>query len=68
MVTHDVAEAAYLSDEIIIFSPSPGTIRNRFRIDIPRPRRRDDPELLEIQERISRLLKYDVDNESDYSI
>ncbi len=68
IVTHDVAEAAYLSDEIIIFSPSPGTIRNRFTIDVPRPRRRDHPELADIQERISRLLKYDIDNESEYSI
>ncbi|NHQ60132.1 ABC transporter ATP-binding protein [Chlorobium sp. BLA1] len=68
MVTHDVAEATYLSDEIIIFSPSPGTIRNRFTIDVPRPRRRDHPELADIQERISRLLKYDIDNESEYSI
>ncbi len=68
MVTHDVAEATYLSDEIIIFSPSPGTIRNRFKIDVPRPRRRDDPDLADIEVRISKLLKYDVDNECEYSI
>ncbi|NTW53103.1 MAG: ABC transporter ATP-binding protein [Chlorobiaceae bacterium] len=68
MVTHDVSEATYLSDEVIIFSPSPGTIRNRFTINVPRPRRRDDPELAEIQQRIGKLLKYDLDNETEYTI
>jgi NitT/TauT family transport system ATP-binding protein len=38
LVTHDVHEAVYLSDEIVVFSPSPGRIRSRIRVDLPRPR------------------------------
>jgi len=68
LVTHDTDEALYLSDEVVVFSPNPGTIRNRFNIDIARPRRRSDPELLELKNRITSLFKYDINNESEYSI
>jgi len=68
MVTHNVDEAVYLSDEVVVFSPHPGTIRNRFTINAPRPRRRSDPELAVIAERVNRLFKYDTEHESEYSI
>ncbi|MCL2076493.1 MAG: ABC transporter ATP-binding protein [Betaproteobacteria bacterium] len=68
LVTHDTDEALYLSDEIVVFSPNPGAIRNRFAIDCARPRRRSDPELLALKERITSLFKYDINHESEYSI
>jgi NitT/TauT family transport system ATP-binding protein len=68
MVTHDVSEAVYLSDEIVIFSPSPGTIRNRITVDIKRPRARTDQDIIEIQDRIFAMFQYDLNQESDYSI
>ncbi|MDR1950500.1 MAG: ABC transporter ATP-binding protein [Spirochaetaceae bacterium] len=68
LVTHDVAEAVYLSDEVIVFSPAPGTIRNRIPVTLPRPRARTDQDLLDIEERISALFQYDLNQESDYSI
>lgn len=68
LVTHDIDEALYLSDEVVVFSPNPGTIRNRFTIDVPRPRRRSDAELLALQQRILKILKYDIDHESEYAI
>jgi NitT/TauT family transport system ATP-binding protein len=68
LVTHDVNEALYLSDEIVVFSSNPGSIRNRFAIDAPRPRRRSDPELLALGQRIESLFKYDINHESEYSI
>jgi NitT/TauT family transport system ATP-binding protein len=68
MVTHEVQEAVYLSDEVIVFSPSPGTIRNRIPVNIKRPRARTDPELIEIQDRIFALFQYDLNQESEYSI
>jgi NitT/TauT family transport system ATP-binding protein len=68
LVTHEVQEAVYLSDEVILFSPSPGSIRNRIPIDVKRPRARTDPELLEIQDRIYALFQYDINQESEYSI
>jgi NitT/TauT family transport system ATP-binding protein len=68
MVTHDTEEALYLSDEIIVFSPNPGCIRNRFTVDAERPRRRSDPRILELKKRITSLFKYDLNQESDYSV
>jgi NitT/TauT family transport system ATP-binding protein len=68
MVTHEVQEAVYLSDEVIVFSPGPGTIRNRIPVNIKRPRARTDPELIEIQDRIFALFQYDINQEADYSI
>jgi NitT/TauT family transport system ATP-binding protein len=68
MVTHEVQEAVYLSDEVAVFSPGPGTIRNRVPVQVKRPRARTDPELMEIQDRIFAMFQYDINQESEYSI
>jgi NitT/TauT family transport system ATP-binding protein len=68
LVTHEVQEAVYLSDEVIVFSPSPGSIRNRIPINVKRPRARTDPELLDIQDRIFAMFQYDINQEAEYSI
>ncbi|MDR3130101.1 MAG: ABC transporter ATP-binding protein [Treponema sp.] len=68
LVTHDTQEAVYLSDEVIVFSPGPGTIRNRIPVTVKRPRARTDAELVEIQERILAMFQYDINQEADYSI
>ncbi|MDR2124262.1 MAG: ABC transporter ATP-binding protein [Desulfovibrio sp.] len=69
MVSHDVPEAVYLSDEVVVFSPGPGgTVRNRIPVNVPRPRARTDPEILEIQERIFAVMQYDINQESMYAI
>jgi NitT/TauT family transport system ATP-binding protein len=68
LVTHDVDEAVYLSDEVIVFSPLPGSIRNRVNVDIPRPRRRSSSEIREIKERLLAMYRYDTVHETDYCI
>jgi ABC-type nitrate/sulfonate/bicarbonate transport system ATPase subunit len=40
LVTHDVEESVYLSDEIFVLSSRPGSIRDRIEIDLERPRTR----------------------------
>lgn len=37
-VTHDIGEALFLSDRIIVMSARPGAIHNIINVDIPRPR------------------------------
>jgi sulfonate transport system ATP-binding protein len=49
MVTHDVDEALYLSNRIIVLTERPSTIDEIIRVETPRPRDRRDPELLELR-------------------
>jgi NitT/TauT family transport system ATP-binding protein len=37
-VTHDIDEAIYLADRVIVFTARPGRIKEDIRIDLPRPR------------------------------
>jgi ABC-type nitrate/sulfonate/bicarbonate transport system ATPase subunit len=37
-ITHDVDEAIFLSDRVLVMSARPGHIRAEFPIDLPRPR------------------------------
>ena len=59
-VTHNVREAVCLGDRVVLFSPHPGRIREEFRIDLPRPRDINDPQLAELATRITRALKQHV--------
>ncbi|MFE3443063.1 ABC transporter ATP-binding protein [Nocardia sp. NPDC059180] len=38
MITHDIREAVYLSDRVIVLSARPATVRHEVRVDLPRPR------------------------------
>jgi NitT/TauT family transport system ATP-binding protein/sulfonate transport system ATP-binding protein len=46
LVTHDVDEAIYLSDRIVIMTPRPGKISEILNVGIPHPRHRGGPEFL----------------------
>ena len=37
-ITHNVAEAVYLADNLLVMAPHPGTIKARIKLDLPRPR------------------------------
>jgi ABC-type nitrate/sulfonate/bicarbonate transport system ATPase subunit len=49
MVTHDVEEAVFLSDKIVILAPRPGRIRRVIHIDLPHPRDRGDPRFIALR-------------------
>jgi ABC-type nitrate/sulfonate/bicarbonate transport system ATPase subunit len=48
-VTHNVAEAVYLADRIVVLTPHPGTVKTEIRVELPRLRDPLRVEFLEYQ-------------------
>jgi NitT/TauT family transport system ATP-binding protein len=64
-ITHDLDEAVALSDRVVIMTSSPGTVKDVFDIDLPRPRGnvqdiRHEERFLDIQGRIWESLRDEV--------
>jgi len=58
-VTHDVDEAIYLGDRVVVMARRPGRIRTQFPVEIERPRRRTDPAFNLLKEQILGFLEQD---------
>lgn len=67
-VTHDIDEAIYLADRIVIMSPRPGTIKRVIKVEMPRPRDRTGYQLTELRKTIYREFFTDEDVPEDYEI
>ncbi|SEI11202.1 MULTISPECIES: ABC transporter ATP-binding protein [unclassified Leifsonia] len=64
-ITHDLDEAVALADKVVIMTSSPGTVKDVFDVDLPRPRGdvqqiRHEERFLEIQGRIWESLRDEV--------
>ena len=58
-VTHDVDEAVFLSDRVLVMSPRPGRVRADLRVELPAPRDVDQkltPEFLALKREIVGML------------
>ncbi|WP_426115131.1 aliphatic sulfonate ABC transporter substrate-binding protein [Pseudomonas sp. DSP3-2-2] len=49
LVTHDVDEALYLSDRVLVMGNRPSSIREELPVDLPHPRDRRDPLLASLK-------------------
>ena len=64
-ITHDLDEAVALSDRVVIMTSNPGTVKDVFDIDLPRPRGdvqeiRHEQRFIELQGRIWESLRDEV--------
>ncbi|MBV9347732.1 MAG: ABC transporter ATP-binding protein [Pseudolabrys sp.] len=51
-VTHNVAEAVYLADRVLVMTPHPGTLKTEIKITLPRPRDPLSVEFLDYQKEL----------------
>jgi ABC-type nitrate/sulfonate/bicarbonate transport system ATPase subunit len=58
MVTHDVDEAVYMAQRIVVMSARPAKIEQLITVEIGRPRRRDDPDFLALRAKILKILHF----------
>ena len=56
LITHDVEEAIYLADRILVLSPRPTRIQTTFQVDMAHPRKLSDPRAQELREAILKEL------------
>mgnify|MGYP001071503901 CR=1 FL=1 len=58
-ITHDIDEAIFLSDKIYVLSERPASVKEKFKVNIPRPRKEDiftNSEFIKIKKEILSLL------------
>jgi len=58
LVTHDIDEAIYMSDRIVIMTPSPGRVERTISIGLERPRQRNSPDFLRFRSEILDMLHF----------
>jgi sulfonate transport system ATP-binding protein len=57
-VTHNIEEAVYVAERILVLTPKPTTIKAEIKVDLPRPRNFADPEFVRIREEVTEMIKW----------
>lgn len=65
MVTHDVDEAVYLSDRVIVMSAEQGRILEDYNVELERPRQRTDEKYNSHKSYLTNLLRLALGNKPD---
>lgn len=57
-ITHNIEEAVYLGERILVLTNKPAKIREEIINNIPRPRKIADPEFVKLRNRVTELIKW----------
>jgi len=57
-ITHNIEEAVYLSDRILVLTNKPSKIKKEIINDLPRPRNVADPRFIELRNTVTDLIKW----------
>jgi len=57
-VTHNIEEAVYVAERILVLTNKPTKIKAEVRVDLPRPRNFVDPKFLEIRKNVTELIRW----------
>lgn len=57
-ITHNLEEAVYLAQRVLILSNKPAKIKANIEVDLPRPRKVSDPKFIEIRKEITDMIKW----------
>jgi NitT/TauT family transport system ATP-binding protein len=56
MVTHNIEEAVFMCDRILVFSSNPGRVVSQIKVELPQPRNRLDPKFRQLVDDIYALM------------
>ncbi len=57
-ITHNIEEAVYVADRILVLTPKPTKVRAEVIVDLPRPRDFLDPKFVEIRRQVTELIRW----------
>ena len=57
-ITHNIEEAVYLSENILVLTNKPTSIKEKLGNDLPRPRNVVDPEFIKVRNQVTELIKW----------
>lgn len=57
-ITHNIEEAVYLAERVLILTNKPATIKEEVEIDLPRPRQVSDPKFIELRRHITEQIRW----------
>lgn len=60
LITHDIREAAYLSDRVYVLGARPGSVQTTVDVDLPRPRSVNDPAFLAVEQELTEALRVEA--------
>jgi NitT/TauT family transport system ATP-binding protein len=63
-ITHQINEAIYLADRVVVMSARPGRVKDVFEVPFPRPRNlslKRDPRFLELEDAVWKLIEEESD-------